>query len=212
VCWGGCPGKDSNLHAVTHQILSLACLPIPPPGHQNSLYKGTKNHYNITMKNAALAIVLSPSNSLLLVQRSDVPVWVLPGGGIDPHESPEVAAIRETYEESGLTVEVIEHIATYQPVNRLARTTHLFLCRSRSSEEPTSYDHEVVAARFFPLHGLPPTLFPLHRTFVDEWRSAQSLPIHRQLTEVTYTALIRLFISHPWWVLRYLWTRHKHRS
>lgn len=161
------------------------------------------------MKNAALAIVLSPSNSVLLVQRSDVPVWVLPGGGIDPNESPEVAAIRETFEESGIAVDVVDHIATYQPVNRLARTTHLFLCRPQTSGKPTCHDHEVVAARFFPLHGLPSTLFPLHRTFISEWRSAQAIPIHRQLTEVTYTSLILLFLSHPWWVLRYFWTRYK---
>ena len=164
------------------------------------------------MKNAALAIVLSPANSLLLVQRSDVPVWVLPGGGIETNESPEVAAIRETYEESGITVDVVDHIATYQPANRLARTTHLFLCRSRPSDIPTAHDHEVVAAQFFPLHDLPSTLFPLHRTFINEWRSAQAIPIHRLLTEVTYTALARLFFTHPLWVIRYLWTRHKHHN
>ena len=33
-----CPGKDSNLHDRNgHQTLNLACLPIPPPGHQTSL-------------------------------------------------------------------------------------------------------------------------------------------------------------------------------
>ena len=160
------------------------------------------------MKNAALAIVLSPSDTVLLVQRRDVPVWVLPGGGIETGEPPEVAAIRETFEESGITVDIIDHVATYQPINRLARTTHLFLCRPRSSEQPTAHNQEVAAAHFFPLHSLPAKLFPLHRTFIDEWRSAKAIPIHRALTEVTYTALFRLFLSHPWWIARYLWTRH----
>ena len=31
---GWCPGQGSNLHALRHEILSLACLPIPPPGHR----------------------------------------------------------------------------------------------------------------------------------------------------------------------------------
>ena len=35
----------------------------------------------------------------------------------------------------------------------------------------------------------------------------KDIPIHRPLTEVTYTAFLWLFFSHPWWVLRYLWTR-----
>ena len=159
------------------------------------------------MKNASLAIVLSSSDSVLLVQRSDVPVWVLPGGGIEHEEPPEVAAIRETFEESGITVDIIDHVATYQPINRLARTTYLFLCRSRSHEEPLAHNKEVVAARFFPVHSMPSTLFPLHRTFIDEWRTAKAIPLHRRLTEVTYMAFLRLFLSHPWWTLRYLWTR-----
>ena len=29
-----CPGGDSNPHAFRHQILNLARLPIPPPGHK----------------------------------------------------------------------------------------------------------------------------------------------------------------------------------
>lgn len=32
--------------------------------------------------------------------------WTLPGGGMDPFESPEQCAIRELYEETGLTVEL----------------------------------------------------------------------------------------------------------
>lgn len=32
---GCCPGKDSNLHTLLHQILSLACLPISPPGQRS---------------------------------------------------------------------------------------------------------------------------------------------------------------------------------
>ena len=163
------------------------------------------------MKNASLAIVLSSSDTVLLVQRSDVPVWVLPGGGIEHEEPPEVAAIRETFEESGITVDIIDHIATYHPINRLARTTYLFLCRPRVHEEPITRSKEVAAARFFPVHSLPSTLFPLHRTFIDEWRTAKDIPIHRPLTEVTYGALLRLFLSHPWWVLRYFWTRGRLR-
>ena len=33
------------------------------------------------------------------------PRWITPGGGIDPGETPEVAARRELFEETGLTVE-----------------------------------------------------------------------------------------------------------
>ncbi len=34
-------------------------------------------------------------------------VWEFPGGKIEPHETPEAAAIREAREETGLTVEIV---------------------------------------------------------------------------------------------------------
>lgn len=49
--------------------------------------------------------------------------WTLPGGGLDPHEAPEQAAVRETYEESGLNVELTGLLAvnsfTVPPEQRL---------------------------------------------------------------------------------------------
>lgn len=34
----------------------------------------------------------------------DGPIWVLPGGGVEPGESPEKASIRELWEETGIAV------------------------------------------------------------------------------------------------------------
>jgi len=34
-------------------------------------------------------------NEILLVKRRDVPVWVVPGGGIEKNETPEDAVVRE---------------------------------------------------------------------------------------------------------------------
>lgn len=160
------------------------------------------------MEDAALAIVVTPENKILLVRRRDVPVWVLPGGGIEDAEPPELTAIRETFEESGIKVEVIDHVATYFPINKLARTTHLFLCRPI---DPTSeikiQGGEVTAAQFFSPSDFPTSLFPLHHTFITEWKSAPTIPIVRSLTEVSYFALGRLLLTHPLLTLRYLWTR-----
>lgn len=161
------------------------------------------------MQDAALAIVVSPEDRVLLVRRRDVPVWVLPGGGIEEAESPELTAIRETFEESGVAVEVIDHVATYFPMNKLSSTTHLFLCQPTGSVETKIHGKEITAAQFFSPSDLPPTLFPLHKTFIHEWETAPMIPIVRVLTEVSYVALVRLFFSHPWWTLRYLWTRYR---
>ncbi|MDO4717298.1 MAG: NUDIX domain-containing protein [Propionibacteriaceae bacterium] len=56
---------------------------------------------------AAYAMVASPCGLLGTVcsPRTNAPgVWMLPGGGLDPHESPSDAVLREIYEETGQDV------------------------------------------------------------------------------------------------------------
>jgi ADP-ribose pyrophosphatase YjhB (NUDIX family) len=50
-------------------------------------------------------------NRVLLVRQSDSGQWGTPGGAIEPGESPEEAAIRETLEETGFEV-VLERLRT----------------------------------------------------------------------------------------------------
>jgi ADP-ribose pyrophosphatase YjhB (NUDIX family) len=57
-------------------------------------------------------IVLS-DDKILLTLRNDVPVWCLPGGGIDARESVAQCAVREVFEETGLLVELKELIGIY---------------------------------------------------------------------------------------------------
>lgn len=43
-------------------------------------------------------------DDVVLIEQPDLrDLWVLPGGGIDPGEDPETAALRELWEETGLT-------------------------------------------------------------------------------------------------------------
>jgi 8-oxo-dGTP diphosphatase len=54
----------------------------------------------------AFAAVRDITGRMLLVRRCDTGDWELPGGHVDPGESAADAAVRETAEESGITVEV----------------------------------------------------------------------------------------------------------
>lgn len=55
----------------------------------------------------AIAVIAEHGRVLLVRRRATdgTPPWVLPGGKIEPGESPEAAAVREALEETGLTVE-----------------------------------------------------------------------------------------------------------
>ena len=48
------------------------------------------------------AVVIDPAGRVFLVKHSYVAGWHLPGGGVDRHELPALAAVREAREEAGL--------------------------------------------------------------------------------------------------------------
>jgi len=54
---------------------------------------------------AAVCLIMAEDGTILAVSRKDDPTaWGLPGGKVDPGETPEEAAIRELKEETGLDV------------------------------------------------------------------------------------------------------------
>jgi ADP-ribose pyrophosphatase YjhB (NUDIX family) len=63
------------------------------------------------------AVVLDPAGRLLLVRRGRAPsagLWSVPGGRVEPGESPAQAAAREVREETGLQVRVGDLLATVE--------------------------------------------------------------------------------------------------
>jgi hypothetical protein len=54
----------------------------------------------------AFAVIFNERGEVLLCLRRDLPLWNLPGGGVEPGESPREAVVREVREEVCLDVEV----------------------------------------------------------------------------------------------------------
>lgn len=66
-------------------------------------------HERETMYRSAVRVIVRADDHVLLFEDSDpaydhIRWWVTPGGGIDPGESPVAAAVRELWEETGLTL------------------------------------------------------------------------------------------------------------
>jgi 8-oxo-dGTP pyrophosphatase MutT (NUDIX family) len=73
------------------------------------------SHPSKRQKGVSCALIFSPSNQLLILQRSatdSMPnLWEVPGGSCDSHETILEAAVRELWEESGLiTTEVLRQV------------------------------------------------------------------------------------------------------
>lgn len=69
---------------------------------------------------AATTFVVQDGRTLLLLHRK-LGKWLPPGGHIDPHELPDVAALREVVEETGLVVALIDAGEPLGTVRRLAQ-------------------------------------------------------------------------------------------
>ena len=75
----------------------------PPPGpHRYRLRAG------------AYALLIRDGAALLTFQGGAEPEFQLPGGGIDPGESPQAALHREVYEETGWTIATPRRLGIYR--------------------------------------------------------------------------------------------------
>lgn len=158
--------------------------------------------YGIIMQDAAIGIVQDSENNILWVKRRDVPIWVLPGGGIDPGETPEAAVCREVLEETGLIVSVLRKAAVYSPINTWTAPTHIFICKKESGTLIISNESEEVA--YFPFDAPPSPSFPLHDIWLEEALNNPDLVIMRPIHEFSWWKVGRFFLKHPRIVLNYL--------
>jgi len=158
-------------------------------------------------KNQSIAgIVFSEDRQkVLLIRRRDVPVWVLPGGGIEAGESLQEAAVREMREETGLQTSIVRKVGEYFPINRLTRHTHLFECRVITGKLSTGPETKSVA--FFELDHLPRLLPPPYGDWIKDAAANNPEILRKKLSQVTYPILLKNLMLHPTLVIRFLLSR-----
>jgi ADP-ribose pyrophosphatase YjhB (NUDIX family) len=152
----------------------------------------------------SVACILFEDSKILLIKRRDIPVWVLPGGGIDQGESPEAAACREMEEETGYQVKIVRKIAEYTPTNRLAKLTYFYEVQALSGAPKTGA--ETRAVEFFEIDNLP-LLPPPYRHWIADAVQRHSRVLRKNIEGVNYIMLLKLLIQHPLLVGRFLLTK-----
>lgn len=159
------------------------------------------------MKECALGIIWNRDKSeVLLIKRRDVAVWVLPGGGIEPEESPETTVVREMLEETGLHVTIQCKAAEYTATNRWTSRTHLFVCEPVGGACATG--DETVAIQFFPLNAPPSPFFDFHQKWLQEIAQAKQFPIQKRMSHYTFWKVVfKAFLLYPHLAFRYISAR-----
>ena len=118
---------------------------------------------------ASVSVVIRDQDGrVLLARHSEGDVWVTPGGAIEPLETPADAAVRETWEETGLEVELVqligvfggpEFVVTYGNGDRTSYLMVVFEARAELGGERPDGD-EILELRWFSddeLRALPLT-------------------------------------------------------
>jgi 8-oxo-dGTP pyrophosphatase MutT (NUDIX family) len=88
------------------------------------------------MKDATLEL-------LLVSSRYDKSIWVLPKGHIEPGESSDETAVREVFEEAGVTARVVEFLLTSQQFVRGAAQQVEYYLLERLAEEKASEGRKI---------------------------------------------------------------------
>lgn len=151
------------------------------------------------------AIFNQDRSKILLIKRRDVPVWVLPGGGVELEESSSDAALREASEETGYSFTIVRQIGKYFPINKLTNITHLYELKILDGQAQTGSETKDI--RFFDLKKLPKLIPPPYDEWIQEAKENQPFIIQRQLSSVTYFRLFKNLTLHPMLVIRFLLAR-----
>lgn len=109
---------------------------------------------------------------IALTKEPDIPLFVLPKGGVKDGEDLETAARREIEEEAGLReISLVSELGASERLNYTKdrwQTTHYFLFRTEQIEgRPTDSSHDG-GPWWYPIDELPPMLWP------EQWELIES--------------------------------------
>lgn len=147
-----------------------------------------------------VAIFDKQRKKILLTKRRDIPVWVFPGGRIEPGETPEQTAVRESLEETGIQVSLVRKIGTYTPRNRLSKYTHFFEARIISGEPKTT--DETQALDFFSTDELPYPLPPPYEIMTEHALSNKTYKT--EIPNSSYWIFFKNLLKRPDLIARFL--------
>ncbi|GGT15866.1 NUDIX hydrolase [Nonomuraea spiralis] len=130
-------------------------------------------------------IVTNAAGDVLMIRRSDNNNWAVPGGAIDLGESIPAAAIRETYEETGITCEITGLVGTYSDPRHVilytsngeARQEFSIVLTGQAIEGEPTPSEESREVRWVPRNEI--TSLPMDRSMrmrIDHYLTGVGLP------------------------------------
>ena len=121
-----------------------------------------------------VSAVITNGTGILLQRRADSGEWDLPGGAIDPGESPAQALVREAREETGLVVRPLRVLGVlgsirhvYPNGDEVDAVVTVFRCETVAGELK-SRDGEAAELRYFAASEMPDLMIDYPHEFFTE--------------------------------------------
>jgi ADP-ribose pyrophosphatase YjhB (NUDIX family) len=143
-------------------------------------------------------VIINEQDEILLILREDARIYALPAGHLEPGETYEQAAIRETREETGYQVVLERLVGRYwrPQYPRGGNTQYAYLGRAVGGD-PSQHDWESLEVRWFPLDALPWRLYPFSKEQIYDALADKSEPIEKeQRLPGTQLLLLQAFLAY----------------
>ena len=130
----------------------------------------------LILPGVAVLLFDSSKSHLIMQKRTDNQLWGLTGGFMEPGESFEETAVRETFEELGITIQNLSFQSVFSGENLYYQypngdevysviVVYSGVC---GSEEFKLDAKEVSEVKYFPIHALPENINPNHQTVLSQ--------------------------------------------
>lgn len=132
-------------------------------------------------------VIITNEDQILLQHRMDEDNWCIPGGVMELGETFEEAALRETFEETGLAVESLQLFGlysgqscfvTYPNGDEVYSVQVIFQSNTYTGQLKQSGE-ESKEHRFFKRTELPENLNPRQSAFIQDWAREIQRPLVR---------------------------------
>lgn len=120
----------------------------------------------------AAGVLVSEDSRVLLVRRTMSPhigKWTLPAGFVDAGEDPQIAAIRECREETGLTVRILGLLDVFTGSEHRHGADIVIMYYAALDKGELVPGDDADAAAFFSIDALPDIAFNATKKALDVW-------------------------------------------
>lgn len=159
------------------------------------------------VKNGSFVILFRNTlhQEIFLVYRSDYPIWVLTGGGIEKGETPEKAALREAEEETGFKVKLTRKIGVYHILNKQRKTTRkTYFFEGRRTDGEFKPEFHGCKGEWFSINNLPVDLTFRTKQKILDAVNFSGKPFIKTITREPLLDNYQILLRHPFAAIKYI--------